>query len=193
MDDETRHQLALDMLKEVIERDIEIPLKTFGSSMTPVICCGEWIVVRRALESEIQVGDIIIYQVGHTFVAHRVIRRVKKSGQTCFQVKGDAHLVSEGVLPAGQVIARVVSLKKGRRVISLEQPVWRRANRVIACYSSVVDMLYRRLPSRPDPTGPAGRLVTALVRLPPRLLMAVGGLAASFSWSSERDTLNGEW
>ena len=171
MDDETRLRVALEMLKGVIERDVEIPLKTFGLSMRPVIYGGEWIVVRRAIEAEIRVGDIIIYQAGQGFVAHRVIQRLKKGEQTCFKVKGDAHLASEGVVSAGQIIARVVALKKRGRVISMDQPAWQRANRIIARYSSAIDHLYRRLPFRPDRTSLAGRILAAVVRLPPRLLM----------------------
>ena len=171
MDDEIRLQISLEMLKEVIERDIEIPLKTFGLSMRPVICDGEWIGVRRAAQGEIRIGDIIVYQAGSRFVAHRAIRRMEKGGQTCFQLKGDAHLASEGVLPAGQIVARVVTLRKQNRIIDMEQPAWRRANRIIAHYSSAIDRVYRCFPYRPERTSLAGRLLAAAVRLPPRLLM----------------------
>jgi signal peptidase I len=183
MDEETRLRLTLDMLKEVIERDLEIPLKTFGSSMRPVIHGGEWIAVRRALEAEIQVGDIIIYQASRTFVAHRVIQRREQAGQVYFRIKGDAHLVSEGMVTAGQIVARVVALKKGSRVINLEQPGWRRVNRIIARYSAWLDNLYKRLPFCPDLTSPGGRLLAALIRVPPRLLMVVGELVTGHSRS----------
>ena len=186
MDDETRLQLSLDMLKEVIERDTEIPLKTFGLSMRPAICGGEWIVVRRVAEGEVQVGDIIVYQAGGKFVAHRIIRRLEKGGQTCFRVKGDAQLSSEGVLPAGQIVARVVALKKKGREIDMDQTTWRRVNRIIAHYSSAIDRIFRCLHYRPDRTGLVGRLLTAAVRLPPRLLM----LAWEFSTKNSRQIEN---
>ncbi len=186
MDNETRLRLSLDMLKEVIERDMDIPLKTSGLSMRPAINDGDWIVVRRAREGEIQAGDIIIYQADSTFVAHRVINRREAAGKTIFQVKGDAHLASEGVLPAEKIVARVVTIQKRNLVIDMEQPFWRHASRIIACYSSLVDILTRRLHFQSDPTGPAGRLLTALVCLPPRLVMALFGLAATFSRSENK-------
>ena len=178
MDRETQLHLALDMLTEVIERDVEIPLKTAGLSMQPSICGGEWVVVRRAGAPEIGLGDIVIYQAGSIFIAHRVIRRRERDGRVFFAVKGDAQLAAEEIA-AERVVARVVALKKGDRRIDLDRPRWRMANRLIAGYSSWVDTLYRAMPRlpaalRPDsgrlPGRLAGRLVSSLNRLPARLL-----------------------
>lgn len=168
------------MLKEVIERDVEIPLKTFGLSMRPSIYAGEWIVVRRAGAEEISVGDVVIYQSGPTFIAHRVIRQRHQDGRVYFTVKGDAHLAAEGEIAAGEVVARVVALKKADKTIDLSRPRWRLANRLIARYSSWVDTLYRSVPFlhgilRRASERPWARLVIRLVsglnRLPPRLLI----------------------
>jgi hypothetical protein len=168
------------MLKEVIERDVEIPLKTFGLSMRPSICGGEWIVVRRADAKEMGVGDVVIYQSGPTFVAHRVIRRRHQDGRVYFTVKGDAHLAAEGEISADEVVAKVVALRKADKTIDLNRPRWRLANRLIARYSSWVDRLYRGTPFlhgilRRAGERPLGRLAIRLVsglnRLPPRLLI----------------------
>jgi hypothetical protein len=174
MDRETQLHLTLDMLKEVIERDVEIPLKTVGLSMRPSIYGGEWIVVRRASAPEIGVGDVVIYEAGSTFIAHRVIRRREQAGRIYFAVKGDAQLAAEEIA-AEQVVARVVALKKGDQWIDLDRPCSRLANRLIAGYSSWVDTLYRAMPRLPAVLRPAsgplpGRLVSALNRLPARLL-----------------------
>jgi hypothetical protein len=180
VDKETRLHLALDMLKEVIDRDVEIPLKTFGLSMRPSIRGGEWIVVRRAGTEEMNVGDVVIYQVGNTFVAHRVIRKRDQDGCLYLTVKGDAHLAAEGEIAAGEVVARVVALRKADKRIDLNHPRWRLVNRLIALYSSWVDRLYRGVPFlhgilRRGGDRPWGRLVIRLVsglnRLPTRLLI----------------------
>lgn len=176
MDKETRLHLAMDMLKEVIERDVEIPLKTIGLSMRPFIYGGEWVVARRAGEVEICIGDVVIYQSGSTFIAHRVIRRREEAERVYFTVKGDAHLAAEGEISAEQVVARVVALKKASRIIDLDQPRWRRANRWIARYSSWVDILYTSLPCLPGITGRAGGrflacLAGRLARLTTRLMI----------------------
>jgi len=173
MDRETQLHLTLDMLKEVIERDVEVPLKTVGLSMRPSIYGGEWVVVRRAAAPEIGVGDVVIYQAGSTFIGHRVIRRRERDGRVYLAVKGDAQLAAEEIA-AEQVVARVIALKKGDRRIDLDRPGRRLANRLIAGYSSWVDTLYRAMPCLPAVLRPGGgrwrRLVSSLNRLPARLL-----------------------
>ena len=180
MNREMRLHPALDMLKEVIERDVEIPLKTFGLSMRPSIHGGEWIVVRRAGAEEISVGDVVIYQAGNTFVAHRVIRKRHQEGRVYFTVKGDAHLAAEGEIAAKAVVAKVVALKKANKMMDLNHPRWHLANRLVALYSSGVDVLYRSVPFlhgilRRKSGRPFGclaiRMVSGLNRLPTRLLI----------------------
>ncbi len=163
MDKQAQLYLTLDMLKEVVERDIEIPLKTTGLSMRPSIHSGEWIVVRRAGPPEIGVGDVVVYQAGNAFIAHRVIRRRQQADCVYLAVKGDAQLVAEEIA-ADRVVARVVALRKGDRRIDWDRPRWRLVGWLMACYSSWVDALYRAVPCLP------GRLVGSLNYLAARLL-----------------------
>jgi signal peptidase I len=176
MDTETRLHLALDMLKEVIERDEDVSLKTTGFSMRPFICSGEWIVVRQARPEEVRVGDVVIYQTGSIFIAHRVIRQRVADEQRYFTVKGDAHLSAEGEVADGEVVARVVALVKGSRTIDLNRPRWRRVNRWIARFSAGVDALYTRMSTLPGVGGRGGGRLLArwagrLSRLTTRLLI----------------------
>jgi signal peptidase I len=141
MDRATRLSLAMDMLNEVIERDEDVPLKTFGMSMVPFIYGGDWVVVRRVNAEKVRLGDVVIYQAGNVVVAHRVIRRREQNSQVYFTVKGDAHLAAEGETTAGEIVAKVVALQKAGQRIDLDRPRWRLANRLIALCSAWVDSL----------------------------------------------------
>jgi hypothetical protein len=143
MDRATRLSLAMDMLNEVIERDEDIPLKTFGLSMRPAIYGGEWVVVRRVDAKKIRLGDVVIYQAGNVFVAHRVIRKRVQDSKTYFTVKGDAHLAAEGEIAEEEIVAKVVALQKTDKRIDMDRPRWRLANRAIALCSAWVDRLCR--------------------------------------------------
>lgn len=143
MDRATRLSLAMDMLNEVIERDENVPLKTFGLSMTPAIQGGEWVIVRRASAEEIRLGDVVIYQAGNVFVAHRVIRKRERDGSVYFTVKGDAHLAAEGEIAQEEIVAKVVALQKTDKRIDLDRSRWRLANRLVALCSAWVDSLCR--------------------------------------------------
>jgi hypothetical protein len=141
MDRATRLSLAMDMLNEVIERDEDVPLKTFGLSMAPFIYGGDWVVVRRVGAEKIRLGDVVIYQAGNVFVAHRVICRREQDGRVYVTVKGDAHLVAEGEIAAGEIVARIVALQRAGKRIDLDRPRWRLANRLIALCSAWADSL----------------------------------------------------
>jgi hypothetical protein len=163
MDRATRLSLAMDMLNEVIERDEDVPLKTFGLSMTPTIRDGEWVIVRRMRAEEVGLGDVVIYQAGNIFVAHRVIRKRARDGDIYFTVKGDAHLAAEGEITQEEIVAKVVALQKTDKRIDMDRPRWRLANRLIACCSSWVDRLCRDRNEQPgnereESTRPLGRL-----------------------------------
>ena len=149
MDRATRLSLAMDMLNEVIERDEDVPLKTFGLSMAPTIYGGEWVVVRRVNAEKVGMGDVVIYQAGNVFVAHRVIRKRERDGKAYFTVKGDAHLEAEGEIAEGEIVAKVVSLQKKDKRIDLDRPRWRLANRLIALCSAWIDRLFRGKIDRP--------------------------------------------
>ena len=141
MDRATRLSLAMDMLNEVIERDEDIPLKTFGLSMTPTIHGGEWVIVRKVSGEKIRIGDVVIYQAGNVFVAHRVIRKREQDDKVYFTVKGDAHLEAEGEIAEEEIVAKVVALQKMDERIDMDRPRWRLANRVIALCSAWADHL----------------------------------------------------
>jgi hypothetical protein len=149
MDRATRLDLAMDMLNEVIERDEDVPLKTFGLSMAPTIYGGEWVVVRRVNAEKVRMGDVVIYQAGNVFVAHRVIRKRERDGDVYFTVKGDAHLEAEGKIAAEELVAKVVALQKKDKRIDMDRPRWRLANRLIALWSAWVDSLCRGRVDRP--------------------------------------------
>lgn len=149
MDKATRLSLAMDMLNEVIERDEDVPLKTFGLSMRPAIYGGEWVVVRRVSAEKVRIGDVVIYQAGNVFVAHRVIRKRVQDGRVYFTVKGDAHLEAEGEIALEEIVAKVVALQKMDKRIDMDRPRWRLANRMIALCSAWVDRLCRGRVGRP--------------------------------------------
>lgn len=180
MDQRTQLHLAIEMLKEVIDRDVEIPLKTFGLSMTPSIRGGEWIAVRRVSPERIAVGDVVIYENDDLFVAHRVIRKRCKDGRIYITTKGDAHLGAEAEIPAEKVLAKAIALKKPGRIIEMDSFRWRLTNSLIAYYSLFIDNLYRSVPFlhgalRRQADRPLGRLgmriVGGIIHLPIRLLM----------------------
>lgn len=79
-----------------------MPLTVLSASMEPVYSPGDLIVVKPAPAQDIQVGDVITYQLRSddpTRIAHRVIARsTTTNGTTTFRTQGDANTAPDDTL-----------------------------------------------------------------------------------------------
>ena len=144
-----QRDVNLDLLQEVIARGEEVPLKAFGLSMGHTIRNGEWILVQRADPEHIRAGDVVLYRIPSTFVAHRVIRRWRDHGEIFFQTKGDGHFAPDIPLRGAEVIARVLGVRGATGTTRFDSPRGRVLAKLLLWHSLAVWRLYRVF--RPDP------------------------------------------
>lgn len=170
--------LSLELVKETLDKDISIPLKTFGLSMGDTIRSGEWIMVRKVTPDKLRFGDIVIFQDRAHFVCHRLIKRKRIRGTDCILTKGDSHIGPDWYIPSKAVLARVVGLKKGKKLYRLDGTKGRIINSILGSYSLLVATLYRSIPAlhgyRKKRRDHAGMillyLVYSAVRFPAKVL-----------------------
>lgn len=84
-----------------------------GTSMRPLIGPDTWLQVEFGA-TDINRGDIILFPFGDMLVAHRVVARRGRNGQTIVIPKGDAEPFCDPRVPAGDVIGIVRALRQGR-------------------------------------------------------------------------------
>ncbi len=72
-----------------------------GSSMSPTYEPGHLLVTRNVAAEEIEMGDVIRYRLGETFVLHRVIDIWEGRPRRVFITRGDGNSV-EDPLPVEQ-------------------------------------------------------------------------------------------
>jgi hypothetical protein len=111
-----------------------IHLQAKGGSMYPFIRSGDWVDVVLT-KRDIRKGDIILFRKGPSLYLHRVLSR---SGDG-FLVKGDMSSGADGVIPLTDILARAVSIHRGRRRIDLRS----RANRIICILAADVSRVVR--------------------------------------------------
>ena len=77
-----------------------------SGSMEPSYPTGSMIYVRDTDSNELEIGDVITFNLsGQTIATHRIIEVVEESGQRYFRTKGDANDVEDGsLIPASHVI-----------------------------------------------------------------------------------------
>jgi signal peptidase I len=87
-------------------------LPVLTGSMSPLIRPGDQVLVAVTDVGSISTGDIMAFWYGDNIVVHRILKKQKTDGDTCFKEKGDATYYSK-FIHADKIIGRVTALKKG--------------------------------------------------------------------------------
>jgi signal peptidase I len=115
-----REQLFIELSTELLHQGRAVRFKAPGLSMNPTIKEGETIIIQPAAPSSVRKGDIILYSFERGFIAHRVVRILRKKGDTpSFIMRGDASDSSDCPVSAPQVLGKVISVRREGRIIDL--------------------------------------------------------------------------
>ena len=107
---------------QILRERGELRFRASGSSMCPIIHDGDLIHVRSIRGAEVRVGDVVLCFVdGRRLLAHRVVKVIRDRARTVVCTRGDARAVSDGPVPAEQVLGRVVFLERQGRGIALDR------------------------------------------------------------------------
>ena len=169
-----QRDISFDLVQDVIARGEEVPLKASGLSMGHTIHNGEWILVQRVDPEQIRAGDIVLYRIPATFVAHRVVRRWRDHGELFFQTKGDGHFACDSPLSGTDVIARVLGVRWVAGVVRFDSPWGRVLAKILLWHSLVVWCLYRifrRMPRLGTRPGNGIRWIRRMLLLPQGFLV----------------------
>jgi hypothetical protein len=123
-----------ELLEEVLNHGHSVRFRAPGNSMYPTICGGDIITVNPIEILSITIGDIILYRHKSGITAHRVVRTLKQSEENSrgapqgpqksslsetlhFFLRGDAAIVFDDPVSAGQILGKVVIVERnGRRI-----------------------------------------------------------------------------
>lgn len=111
------HALKCDLAGEVLRSSGTLRLQVTGWSMLPTIWPGDTLVVKRAGDSDIIDGDVVLFSNGRRFVAHRVITKNSGSGKPMVQTQGDALSRRDAPVTHDELLGKVsFIMRKGKRV-----------------------------------------------------------------------------
>jgi hypothetical protein len=102
-----------------------------GRSMLPLIQDGDHVQVTHDL-SDVQRGDVVVFQQGGKLIAHRVLHMRKEGSEALCITKGDSVPCFDAPVRAHEIIGRVVAVSRGNRCVSLDTPAWRKLGWLIA-------------------------------------------------------------
>ncbi|NIS82345.1 MAG: signal peptidase I [Anaerolineales bacterium] len=84
------------------------PTLVSGVSMEPALLAGDVVITRDVPADRVQVGDIVRFQLGSSYVLHRVMEIQKDGSQIQFITRGDANNVDDAPLPESELKGKVI-------------------------------------------------------------------------------------
>lgn len=103
--------LALELVREVLERGDPLIVHSRGWSMGRTVPAGTRVHLHRPQRGSIATGDIIVYEVDRRLVGHRVVEQWRCGKAAWFLTRGDGHRLPDPPLREDRVLARVVGLE----------------------------------------------------------------------------------
>ncbi len=111
-----------------------ILMTSAGWSMTPFVKPGDRLVVEPVAVDRLRIGDLVTYRsvIGDTMVCHRCVRKARSNTGVRLYLRGDAGTGSGEWVEADRVRGRVVAIQRGRRIVTLTDPLHRLAQYGVA-------------------------------------------------------------
>jgi signal peptidase I len=113
----TDNALLAELLKESMSKGIHPKLTINSNSMTPLLWCGDEILLEPITIDQIESGDLLTLTTESDLLTHRYWRRLVQEGQEFLITRGDRPLLFDAPVRPEQIIGRVcVRLRNGRQL-----------------------------------------------------------------------------
>ena len=107
-----------DLSGELLSLGFGVRFRAPGTSMHPTIRHGDLITVEPVAPSNLKRGDIILYRLQDSFIAHRLVNIEERNGcGLTFFLRGDASTTCDAPVQPEQVLGKVVCLERSHRRI----------------------------------------------------------------------------
>jgi signal peptidase len=107
-----------DLSGELLSLGFGVRFRAPGTSMHPTIRHGDLITVEPFAPANLKRGDIILYRLQKSFVAHRLVNIEERNGcGLTFFLRGDASTTCDAPVKPEQVLGKVVRVERGHRHI----------------------------------------------------------------------------
>ncbi|MCX7927426.1 MAG: GNAT family N-acetyltransferase [Candidatus Omnitrophica bacterium] len=129
------------LLTQIRSKVNYVTFQARGASMFAFIKKGDWLKIEILPQNSdclIRKGDVVLFKKQDMLFLHRVIR-INKEG---FLVKADASLGSDGVILPDEIIGKLITIQRGRKLIDLDKRVYRLVALGIANLSNLFSCLW---------------------------------------------------
>jgi signal peptidase I len=112
-------QLFAEVCSDLLTHGFSVRFRAPGWSMHPTIRDGEIITAEPVAPAQVKMGEVVLYRVGESLLAHRIVRLRTGNGYDRFLLRGDAPGAQTEGVTAGQILGRVVCAARGHKIVRL--------------------------------------------------------------------------
>lgn len=134
----------------------KIALRISGRSMHPLIREGSSVSVEACDPESLSIGDIVTCERDEFYVTHRVLCVMRRSNGTIVLTKGDNELIIDRPVSTGQILGKVIAVKRGDQTLFFESHFWQCVNRLLGVAfltETISILLYRFTVKKIIPRG----------------------------------------
>jgi hypothetical protein len=101
-----------------------------GNCMAPLLREGDRLRIRHGA-ADLRVGDIVVLWSEARLVVNRVIEVNERGDERCLRVSSDSGARGPAFAHAGDIVGKVVAVRRRDRWLDLEAPLWRLAGKCL--------------------------------------------------------------
>jgi signal peptidase I len=142
-----RTELKQEMAAELLRSCGTARLPVNGSSMLPALWPGDVLEVRRRPLTEIEPGQVVVFQRRGRLVVHRVIRHMRQDSDTLLITRGDRRWRCDAPVATNELLGHVKAVHRANRQFAPRLTLWSRIGSLLCqseIYARVVGRLMRR-------------------------------------------------
>ncbi len=112
-----KEPIALEVLKELLQKGNNVPIHYQGESMFPLFVSGDVLTV--SVQPQIKLGHVVLFSDREGLVSHRVCRIKKKGSQARFYTRGDNGIQWDAILKKEDVLGVVIKRERDGEELDL--------------------------------------------------------------------------
>ena len=129
----------IDLWEDLYSKKQKSWLTILSGSMMPLLQIGDKVLIQSVKPTEIRFGDIIVFKTldSAKLIVHRVIRRYNSNSDgngPSFLQKGDSTTTAE-IVSSKYLIGKVIAIRKGSKIIYLNDGIWKFVNLILTLFS----------------------------------------------------------
>lgn len=125
------HPVAHELAQEALRQSGKLVMPSIGRSMVPAIWPGDKLVVERARDSNVGLGDIVLFTNGSRFVAHRVIEKKTENKRAWVRTRGDSMTAADAPIEQCNILGKVSFIVRNGKCFAAKKDL-RRSERALA-------------------------------------------------------------